>query len=172
MNDKKLHLGGTTRKEGWLNMNALPGESVDIVGSIQNLEAFEDNSFSEIYASHIIEHVNQREILPTLNQINRILKPQGRFYISVPDLDVLCQLFIHPKLDANSKFHVMRMMFGGQVDEFDFHYFGWNYSFLSVFLKNSGFTDIKKVIRHGIFEDTSEYIAYGVRISLNVQCSK
>ena len=26
------------------------------------------------------------------------------------------------------------MMFGGQIDEFDYHYFGWNYEFLNSYL--------------------------------------
>ena len=172
MEIKRLHLGGTERKDGWLNMNAIPADNVDLVGDIKNLEFLEENTFQEIYASHILEHINQKDALATLKGINRILKPGGVFYISVPDLDTLCQLFIHPQLDVNAKYHVMRMMFGGQVNEFDFHYFGWNFEILGHFLKDSGFTNVNKVVSHGIFKDTSDLLVFGVRISLNVQCSK
>ena len=31
----------------------------------------------------------------------------------------------------------MQMMFGGQTDEFDYHYFGWNQDFLKSYLIRS-----------------------------------
>jgi len=62
----------------------------------------------------------------------------------------------------------MRMMFGGQIDKYDFHYFGWNYEFLYVFLKESNFEKVERVDSFGLFEDTSNYKPYGVLISLNV----
>jgi len=79
---------------------------------------------------HVLEHVPQQRVLDTLKGVFRILKPGGRFCVSVPDLDILCHTFINPSASRTVKFHVMRMMFGGQVDQHDFHYFGWNQLFL------------------------------------------
>ena len=50
----------------------------------------------------------------------------GRFYVSVPDMDVLCRLYIDQKTSPEIKYHAMRMIFGGQVDAHDFHYIGLN----------------------------------------------
>ena len=62
----------------------------------------------------------------------------------------------------------MRMMFGGQIDEFDYHYFGWNYEFLNSYLIEAGFKKNEKVKTFDIFNDTSSFAPYGPLISLNV----
>jgi len=62
----------------------------------------------------------------------------------------------------------MRMMFGGQTDEHDYHYFGWNFLFMKDFLIESGFKKVERVKSFSIFNDTSDYAPYGVPISLNV----
>ena len=168
----KLHIGGEKVKEGWkiLNISQKPG--VDFIGDISDLGMFEENSASDVYASHVFEHIPQAKALDTLKQIKRILKPGGKFYVSVPDLDVLCHTFINPIASPDLKFHVMRMMFGGQVDAHDFHYFGWNQLFLFDFLRQDGFTSANRVESFGIFDDTSDYQPYGFPISLNVIATK
>ena len=66
----------------------------------------------------------------------------------------------------------MRMMFGGQLDEFDFHYFGWNLELMRNFLTNAGFKRVEKVKSFSFFQDTSDYAPYGEPISLNVIAHK
>tara|TARA_B100000029_G_C17259994_1_gene845938 strand:+ start:58 stop:570 length:513 start_codon:yes stop_codon:yes gene_type:complete len=164
----KLNIGGESKKEGWKILNIQKKPDVDFIGNINNLEQFDDESCEEIYASHIIEHVDQKTVLNTLKGINRILKKNGKFYISVPDMDSLCHFFISPLANKKIKFHVMRMIFGGQVDEYDYHYFGWNYEFLYDYLKNAGFNKIDRVSSFSLFNDTSDFKPYGFPISLNV----
>ena len=72
------------------------------------------------------------------------------------------------KAEAKVKFHTMRMMFGGQIDDYDFHYFGWNFEFLNDYLMSSNFSKVERVNSFGLFEDTSNYKPYGFPISLNV----
>ena len=164
----KLHIGGKEKKEGWSILNIQKNDNVDFVGDISDLSQFDDESIDEIYASHVVEHVNQKNIPKTLKGIHRVLKDDGKFYISVPDMDILCRIFLDPNAPPKVKFHVMRMMFGGQTDEFDFHYFGWNILFLKDFLTVAGFKKIEKVKSFSLFKDTSDYSPYGVPISLNV----
>ena len=70
----KLHIGGEITKDGWkiLNISEKPG--VDFIGNISDLSIFKDGSTSDVYASHVFEHVKQAEALDTLKEINRILK--------------------------------------------------------------------------------------------------
>ena len=164
----KLHIGGKSKKEGWKILNIQKSEDVDFEGDIRDLSQFKDESVEEIYASHVIEHVDQKNINETLKGIYRVLKKNGKFYISVPDLDTLCHFFISPLANKKTKYHTMRMMFGGQVDEHDFHYFGWNFEFLHDYLNNTGFTKIDRVSSFSLFNDTSDYKPYGFPISLNV----
>ena len=164
----KLHIGGKEIKEGWKILNIQKNDGVDFVGSITDLSQFKDDSIDEVYASHVVEHIDQKNIKKTLKDINRVLKKDGKFYISVPDLDILCKIFIEKKAPPKVKFHVMRMMFGGQTDEFDYHYFGWNYEFLNSYLIEAGFKKNERVKTFDIFNDTSSFAPYGPLISLNV----
>lgn len=164
----KLHIGGEQIKEGWKILNAQRKPGVDFIGDISNLSQFGADSIEEVYASHVLEHISQEKALPTIQGIQRILKPGGVLYVSVPDMDILAHTFINPIVSSDLKFHVMRMMFGGQIDEFDYHYFGWNESFLTHYLNQAGFKEIKRVESFGIFSDTSDYKPYGFPISLNL----
>ena len=168
----KLHIGGEEAKAGWKIINISQKPNVDFVGDISDLSQFDQDSCEEIYASHVLEHVPQQRVLETLKGIHRILKPGGKFHVSVPDMDILCHLFINPMADPDVKFHTMRMMFGGQVDPHDFHYFGWNQFFMSDFLRQAGFSNAERVESFGIFQDTSDYKPYGFPISLNVIATK
>ncbi len=165
---KKLHIGGREPKVGWQMLNIQPGEGVDYVGDIKDLSQFADGEFDLIYGSHVLEHIPQFEMINTLAGFHRILKKDGVFLVSVPDLATLCRLFLSPDLDKAARFHVMRMMFGGQVDAHDFHYVGLNEEILMDYLGNAGFKYCQRVDDFGIFNDTSSYKPYGVAISLNL----
>lgn len=164
----RLHIGGREPKAGWKMLNIQPGEGVDYVGDIKNLSQFADGEFDLIYGSHVLEHIPQFQMVETLAGLNRILSANGKLYISVPDLETLCQLFLSPDLDKAARMHVMRMMFGGQVDQFDFHYIGLTYEILTDYLGAANFKFCKRVSEFGLFNDTSSYKPYGVPISLNV----
>lgn len=170
--DNCLHIGGWEIKEGWklLNIQGIPG--ADYVGDISDLRQFADGEFDKIYASHVLEHVVQHQVKSTLRGIHRILKPGGIFAVSVPDLDVLCKVILGPEFDFETKHVAMRMMFGGQMDRHDFHFFGWNYEFMHAYLSAVGFRQIERVEEFGLFEDTSGYRPWGFPISLNVIAQK
>lgn len=168
----RLHLGGKEVKTGWKILNISQDPGVDFLGNISDLSQFGDESCEEVYASHVLEHVPQQRVLDTLKGICRILKPGSRLCVSVPDLDILCHTFINPLASPAVKFHVMRMMFGGQVDQHDCHYFGWNQLFLFDFLRQAGFSKVERTESFGLFKDTSDYKPYGFPISLNAIATK
>ena len=168
----KLHIGGKQAKAGWKILNAQAIDGVDYIGDVRDLGAFEDGCCEKVYASHVMEHVPQKDFLRTLQGIHRILCNKGEFYFSVPDLEVLCQLFLDPKLEGPHRFHVMRMMFGGQLDEFDFHFIGLTAEFMMDFFKQAGFSNARRVQSLGLFDDTSDFNAYGAPISLNMIATK
>lgn len=165
---KRLHIGGKETKPGWKLLNIQPGAGVDYVGDIKDLSQFSDASFDIIYGSHVLEHISQFQMVATLSGLHRILGPNGKLLISVPDLEVLCKLFINPSLDKAARFHIMRMMFGGQTDPFDFHYIGLTSEILMDYLGAANFKFCKRVNEFGMFNDTSSFAPYGVPISLNV----
>ena len=171
---RKLHIGGKIKSHGWEVLNVAPGLDVDHVCNANNLSKFADNTFAEIYASHVIEHFDYKdELKDTLIEWKRVLVPGGRIYISVPDLDVLAELLLlKNKLTVEERFFVMRMMFGGHVDEYDYHLVGLNEEFLANLLRSTGYVNIKRVKGFGLFEDTSSMVFKGVLISLNMIAEK
>lgn len=165
----RLHIGGVQPRPGWKILNIQPGPHVDFVGSCTDLCQFPDGSVAEVYASHVFEHLGYQKELPTvLAGIRRILRPGGCLRVSVPDLEILCRMFIHPDLGPEARFHLMRIIYGGQTDAYDFHKVGFTLEFLGHFLAKHGFRDIRRVAGHGLFDDTSQLVLFGHPISLNV----
>ncbi len=169
---RRLHIGGVEKKEGWEILNISPGPDVDHVSNAEDLSLFPDNTFKEIYASHILEHVDYQNdaLLNTLKEWCRVLQPGGRLYVSVPDLDILARLFLDKRrLTLAGRYKVMRMIFGGHLDEHDYHMVGLNLEILGSFLTEAGFSQLKKVEQFGIFEDDSSAFMVGNElISLNL----
>jgi predicted SAM-dependent methyltransferase len=146
---------------------------VDHVGDVSDLSQFADQSFDAVYTSHTLEHLGYQRALPrALAGIHRILRPGGKLFASVPDLDTLCRLYLHEDATPADRFHIMRMMFGGQIDQHDFHFVGLNAEFMVSFLSDAGFKDLHKVSEFGIFDDTSSQRFAGVLISLNVVATR
>ena len=169
----KLHIGSRKHHDGWKTLDIPPGPDVDFTGDCKDLSQFADGSIETIYASHVLEHVPyNREMLKTLKEWFRVLAPGGSVMISVPDLETLCRLFLHPQMTTEHRFHIMRMMFGGQIDPHDFHYAGLDWNFLATYLKQAGFIEIARVPEFGLFKDTSAMKVGGVPISLNVTAHK
>lgn len=165
----KLHIGGTEKKEGWKILNIQPGENVDYQGDIKDLSQFSDNSFDIVYASHVLEHVDyQKGLISAIKDIYRILRPSGKFLVSVPDLHTLSELFIDKNCNIQDKFQIMRMMFGGQVDEYDFHYVGLDDELLADALFLGGFSEVTRVGTFNIFKDSSSIQFNNRFISLNM----
>lgn len=169
----RLHIGGQTPHPDWKILDVRPGPHVDFVGPCTDLSGFGDGSVSEIYASHVVEHLGyQSELATALREFNRALIPGGALRVSVPDLQTLCTLFLDPSLNVEERFEVMRMMFGGQINDADFHYVGLSEQFLASYLAAAGFTGIARVDNFGIFDDASNIVFKGTPISLNVRAIK
>ena len=171
---RRLHIGGKQKRAGWEIFNAVNGPDVDHLGDAKDLSQFQEETFSEIYASHVLEHFDYvRELGATLTEWHRTLQSGGRLYISVPDLDVLTRLFSDRlAFTAEQRFMIMRMIFGGHVDNYDYHKVGLNLEFLSYFLKIAGFVKIRKVDEFDLFKDTSSMRFAGIPISLNIIAEK
>ncbi len=167
--ERRLHIGGVERVEGWEVLNALPGPQVDHVGSAADLRRFPDGTFAALYSSHVLEHLDYTgELQAGLREWRRVLLPGGRLYVSVPDLAVLANLFLAEGLTADQRFMVVRMILGGHVDAHDYHKTAFDFDLLAIFLREAGFAEVERVVEFGLFDDTSRAVHAGVPISLNV----
>jgi predicted SAM-dependent methyltransferase len=171
---RKLHIGGRHRHPEWEVLDAIAEPHVDHVGNALDLSRFPTATFDALYASHVAEHFGyQKDLLAALREWNRVLVPGGTLYVSVPDLDTLAELFLlRESVDLRERFEIVRMMFGGQMHQHDFHFVGLNEEFLADFLKTAGFSDLRRVDDFGLFDDTSRFAFKGIPISCNIVARK
>ena len=82
---KKLNLGcGPDIRKGWINTDQFKRKGVDAIFDLNKTPyPFKDNSIDEIYASHILEHLDI-PVHKFMKEIHRILKPAGKITIKVP----------------------------------------------------------------------------------------
>ena len=169
----KLHIGGTQVHSDWKILNIQEGPEVDFVGSCTDLSRFADSSIETIYASHVFEHLDyQTELQHTLGECHRVLAPGGELLVSVPNFGVLCQLFTAEGITEIERFRIMRMVFGGQMDQYDFHKVGLIEEFFMNYFWKAGFTLWRRVEEFSLFEDDSKLRISGHLISLNMIATK
>jgi hypothetical protein len=128
----RLHLGcGHARAPGFCNVDAQRTPAVDVVDDIRELKKFK----------HVLEHFSHSEIEPILTRWHEVLKPGGELRISVPDLDRIVKIYhdnwAHFQTDGNTPW--IGLIYGGQVDPYDYHKTGFNFCWMSHLLKKSGF---------------------------------
>jgi predicted SAM-dependent methyltransferase len=167
----KLHIGGTIPHPDWKILDIEMRPEVDYVGDANDLSQFADESIDTIYASHVLEHFYYElgnELLFTLSEWYRVLKPDGQLMISVPDLFTICSLYITPDLSVDDRFILMQVIFGGQTNQFDVHKVGFDEEILAVYLRDIGFEKYERVEEFGLFDDSSSIHVMGNLFSLNI----
>ncbi len=171
----QLHIGGRQAHPDWKILDIEPRPGVDFVADASRLTEFADESVGAIYTSHVLEHFHyalHNEVYNTLQEWYRVLVPGGKLYVSVPDLRTLCWLYLHPKLSPQDRLHVMAMMFGGQINEYDVHKTGFDADLLFSLVSQVGFRECVQVPEFNLFDDCSSLRAMDTYISLNVIATK
>ena len=85
-NKAKLHLGcGRKILDGYVNLDIFESPGVDIVCDLNNGIPLEDNSFVEVLAVDVIEHIRPEKAIFLMNEVYRVLAPGGVFKVHVPE---------------------------------------------------------------------------------------
>lgn len=172
-----LNLGcGPASSSEFINIDAIPSSETNLVTDIRYLPMFANNSVNLIYASHVIEHIPREEIVATLAEWLRVLKPGGILRFGVPDFDKLIMVYQKSNRDINSI--VNQLM--GQEAPYDDHHSIWNREYAECILKRVGFSDVRKwspeTVKHHLFLDKTgrEFEIDGelIQISLNLEAVK
>ncbi|QPV63207.1 methyltransferase domain-containing protein [Halosimplex litoreum] len=78
---KSLNIGAGKRSHADIDLDISPLDGIDVLGDMHQLP-FDDNTFSEVYLEHVLEH--SVDVLAVLNEIHRISKEEALVYIRVP----------------------------------------------------------------------------------------
>jgi SAM-dependent methyltransferase len=97
-NGAPLPAGFRTPEWKELRLDIDPANVPDIVGSMLDMPAVADASVDAVYSSHNIEHVYAHEVSVMLKEFLRVLKPNGFFVVTCPDLQSVAQLIAEDKL--------------------------------------------------------------------------
>jgi SAM-dependent methyltransferase len=65
-----------------IGVDCHPRTAVDVIAQIERGLPFADGSVDHVYAVHFLEHV--RNLLYVMNEIHRVLKPDGVLHVMVP----------------------------------------------------------------------------------------
>ncbi|MBD2665114.1 methyltransferase type 11 [Richelia sinica FACHB-800] len=175
MSEIKLHIGGKESHPDWKILDIEARPEVDYLGNATDLSQFANDSIAAIYASHVLEHFYHgidNELINTLKEWHRVLKPGGDLLISVPDLQKLCWMYLHPDLTLVDRVKIMKIMFGGQTNIYDVHKVGFDFEILAVCLEEAGFQIYERVSEFNLFNDCSSLRILETLISLNVVAQK
>jgi predicted SAM-dependent methyltransferase len=96
-----------------------PLAPVDVIGSAEELTAFEDSSLDFVIANHLLEHLE--DPIAGLLEFHRVLKPGGVLYLGLPDRR---QTFDRNR-ELTSMEHLLRDHAEGPIASRRDHYVDW-----------------------------------------------
>jgi len=142
----------------WDRMDIVSGNEVDINHDLRVFPyPIESNTYEIIYMSHVLEHIPWTQTKLVLDELYRILKPNGILEIWVPDLEKLVNAYINNSLIKNDGWYKLnpdkdptrwfngRLFTYGPGDE-NFHRAAFDKRYLIKCLMESHFKNIEQLI--------------------------
>lgn len=177
-----IHLGGgDLRIDSFINIDANPYCDTDVISGINKLK-LNEKSVKYIYNSHILEHIPRAKVYQVITEWYRVLENKGNLYICVPDIEVLFQIYLDNlnDYDQSEKKTLVDLscgiVYGGQINKYDFHYMGYSMKTLQKILEEIGFKNIMRFEASALpFQkpnDASEAKVDNKNISLNIIATK
>ena len=81
----RLDLGcGKNKVPGFVGVDAIKFDGVDIVHDLRKPWPWADNSVDEVHCSHFVEHLDAMERVHFVNELYRVLKPNAGAIIRTP----------------------------------------------------------------------------------------
>lgn len=155
----KLNIGcGKKFELGYCNIDLYENLIADKIMSALNLE-FDENKIEEIKAIQVIEHLNFFEAIYALSEFFRVLKPNGKIIIEIPDLERACQHYLNS--NTEDKKRVLDWIYGSPHKGLQHKFCFPSFLFIEI-LKKIGFINIK----------TSKFINYESIPTVRFECFK
>ena len=180
----KLHLGcGKIYIPNFIHVDINKYKHIDYVADIKKMKMFKNNSLDLIYACHVIEYFDDKEIEKVLKEWKRVLRKNGIIRLSVPNFDSIIK--IYKKYKDINYLGIKGPIFGrwknNKTGKFFYHKNLYDYDSLKKVLLGCGFKGIKKYnwkhTEHSQVDDYSQaYVPHmdqkGILLSLNVEAKK
>lgn len=127
---------GKRHKEGWTHHDIQKLPDTDIQCDFWELpKHVKRESCEEIETTHFLEHIPMAKTQDALLLIKTLLQPGGKLYIEVPNFYWQALGIISNPLDRQ----MVTYAFGGQLNDWDYHYNGFTPEILNEDLVAAGF---------------------------------
>ena len=90
--------GFNTQEWTEIRLDIDPSAQPDVIGTMTDMSSVASESVDAIYSSHNIEHLYPHEVPLAFAEFLRVLKPDGFFVVTCPDLHSVCKLIAEDKL--------------------------------------------------------------------------
>jgi Methyltransferase domain len=151
----KLHVGcADLSRPGYVNIDVRETAATDLVTDAWALPMIPDESVTEIYTRHTIEHLEPDDAAQALREWFRVLKQGGYAHIICPDLEFHCKQLLgmaESPIFADQQVHAMAGFYGWKVPSrggslHDSHRWGYVFATLTERCLESGFTRVERVL--------------------------
>ena len=122
---------------------------VDIVCDARKIK-LPDRCAELVYSQECLEHIPWGEYQSVLKEWARLVAPGGRLRIEVPDFLAACrQVLETDTLEMDRA--IQQIIFGGQANQYDFHYTGLTPRMLTEDMEKAGLkvVDVRRGWEHG-----------------------
>lgn len=100
MNVKRMNWGcGSHPVPGWINSDQKSGAGIDISCDIRNGLPLANDSIGYIVSIHALEEVPYPDIVTVLQELRRVLEPNGILRLSLPDLEKGIEAYVQKDRD-------------------------------------------------------------------------
>jgi predicted SAM-dependent methyltransferase len=160
---RRLNWGcGGYPEPGWINSDASGYAGVDLVCDIRDGLPLESDSLDYAVSIHALPEIPYPDLLPTLGELRRVLKPKGTLRLGLPDLDKAIDAylkkdpgyFLIPDEDVKSlggKLVVQMIWYGHSRSVF-------THDFVEELLLKAGFSSVSRCAYHQTASPFSEIV--------------
>jgi predicted SAM-dependent methyltransferase len=146
-----------------LRLDINPAVEPDIIGTMTDMSAVQDQCVDAIFSSHNIEHLHPHEVPVALAEFHRVLVPDGFCVITCPDIKAVCALVAQDQLtetayeSPSGPIAPIDMLYGHRGamaagNLFMAHRCGFTEKVLRGTLNDSGFPWVATLVRPGTFD--------------------
>lgn len=98
-NPAKLHK--TYQSDDWheIRLDIDASAAPDIVADMLDMSMIPDNAVDAVWSSHNIEHLYPHTVPAALKEIFRVIKPEGHFLVTLPDIQTVATYVAHGGLE-------------------------------------------------------------------------
>jgi len=139
----KLNLGcGSDIKEGFVNIDLIKQQGVDVVHDLSKSLPYESGSVDFILASDVLEHFPKAKCHGILKDWVRVLRSGGQIHVRVPNIELICEKLYKNILPDDI---LIELIYGGQNNHGNFHYNAFTKATLTAAMRGAGCSEIARI---------------------------